>query len=126
MYISASQLFEEEATVLTLNQGAIIVGNIHGHILDLFRILGRFGLPPTTKYILLGDIVDRGEFSTETLILLLALKILWPSPVSITRGNLEFPEMWANSGFTRELESIYPTSPITSPLPARTCHSGRS
>jgi protein phosphatase len=113
MCIQASQLFEEEATVLTLNQDAIIVGDIHGHILDLFRILGRFGFPPNTKYIFLGDIVDRGEFSTETLILLLAMKILWPSSVSVIRGNHEFPEMWSTGGFSRELETIYPGSNVS-------------
>jgi protein phosphatase len=113
MCVTASQLFEEEATVLSVNQDAIVVGDIHGHILDLFRILNRFGLPPTTKYIFLGDIVDRGEFSTETLILLLALKILWPSAVTVIRGNHEFQEMWSSGGFSRELETVYPGSNVS-------------
>jgi protein phosphatase len=104
---SVSQIFEEESTVITLNQDIFIVGDIHGHILDLFRILGECGMPPAQKYLFLGDLVDRGEFSTETITLVLAMKVLWPSSVAIIRGNHEFQEMWQSGGFTREIESIY-------------------
>jgi protein phosphatase len=96
----------------------LVVGDIHGHILDLFRILGNFGWPPAEKYLFLGDLVDRGEFSTETILLVLAMKILWPSAVTVIRGNHEFADMWRSGGFNRELDSIYPHSPAAASFAA--------
>jgi protein phosphatase len=104
--------FEREPMLLTLHQDCIIVGDLHGHILDLLRIFEEFGVPPRKRYLFLGDFVDRGEFSTETIILLLCLKALWPSSVGIIRGNHEFRDMW-HGGFAQELKSLYPKRNVT-------------
>lgn len=106
----AARIFSEERTVLQINQDIVVVGDLHGHILDLFRILNVLGHPPMQKYLFLGDLVDRGEFSTETVILILTMKVLWPSSVYLIRGNHEFAEMWEHCGFQRELKLIYPNS----------------
>ena len=106
----AAKIFSEERTVLQINQDVTVVGDLHGHILDLFRILKVLGFPPTQKYLFLGDLVDRGEFSTETAILILTMKVLWPSSVFLIRGNHEFSEMWEHCGFLRELQLVYPGS----------------
>jgi protein phosphatase len=90
-----------------MTQDCVIVGDIHGHILDLFRIFSAFGLPPQTRYAFLGDFVDRGEFSTETAVFLLCMKVLWPSSIILIRGNHEFRDMW-KYGFEKELEELYP------------------
>ena len=103
----ATQIFTDEKTVLQVNQDVTVVGDLHGHLLDLFRILKEFGFPPTRKYLFLGDIVDRGEFSMETLILILVMKVLWPRSVFVIRGNHEFSEMWEHCGFLREIEYCY-------------------
>jgi protein phosphatase len=105
---AATRIFAKEPTVLTLVPDLVIVGDIHGQILDLFRILSHFGRPPATKYLFLGDLVDRGAFSTETAVLLLAMKALWPGAVSLIRGNHEFAQLWRSGGFEAELESLYP------------------
>jgi protein phosphatase len=105
---NVTRIFGREPTILRLKQELVIVGDIHGQILDLFRILAEFGPPPSTNYLFLGDLVDRGEFSTETAVLLLTMKALWPSSVFLIRGNHEFAEMWARGGFGAELEALYP------------------
>ena len=96
-----------EPSCLDLPHDLVIVGDLHGHILDLLRILRKFGLPPTSNYLFLGDIIDRGEFSTETITLILLLKVLFPKNVFIIRGNHEFSDVFQACGFTQELLSIY-------------------
>jgi protein phosphatase len=100
-------VFRNEPMVLSIHRPTTIIGDLHGHIIDLFRVLGRFGLPPRRTYLFLGDIVDRGEFSTETLILVFVLKVLFPTDVYVIRGNHEFSEMIDRCGFSDELHSIY-------------------
>lgn len=111
---SVSNIFKEETILLNISSPCIIVGDVHGQLLDLFRILKSFPLPPATKYIFLGDLVDRGEFSTETVTLTFILKVLYPQNIFIIRGNHEFGEISQRSDFFAELFSIYSNS---SPLP---------
>lgn len=102
-------IFEEEPIVLDLQSPVITIGDLHGHLLDLLRIIKEFPLniDSNEKYLFLGDLVDRGEFSTETITLVFILKILFPANVYIIRGNHEFAEMCDTSGFRAEVERIY-------------------
>jgi protein phosphatase len=93
--------------LLELNTRTAIIGDLHGHVIDLFRQLGKIGLPPACNYLFLGDLVDRGEFSTETTIVILLLKALFPENVHCIRGNHEFAEMSNQGGFGAELQNIY-------------------
>lgn len=88
-----------------------IIGDLHGHILDLFRTFGKIGMPPDRTYLFLGDIVDRGEFSTETITIILALKVLFPKNIYVIRGNHEFREMGRQFGFYSELNTLYKGNP---------------
>lgn len=104
---AVTKIFQNEPVVLKADFPLIIVGDIHGHLLDLCRILGNFGFPPSQRYLFLGDLVDRGEFSTESITLIYALKYLYPNDVLIIRGNHEFISI-AGGGFGDEAEQLYP------------------
>lgn len=103
----AGRLFGEEPMVLDVTGDVVIVGDLHGHLLDLFRILKSFGSPSKQTYLFLGDLVDRGEFSIETLTLILLMKCLWPERIFLIRGNHEFTQMWRSCGFINELVTLY-------------------
>lgn len=102
-----TKIFQSEPIILRLTDSFIVVGDIHGHIMDLIRILKRFGVPPKTRYLFLGDLVDRGEFSLETVIFIYILKVLFPNDVFIIRGNHEFEEICSTSSFIYEITSTY-------------------
>jgi serine/threonine-protein phosphatase 6 catalytic subunit len=84
-----SELLMEESNVQPVLSPVTIVGDLHGQFFDLINLLKVGGWPPGTSYIFLGDFVDRGHNSVETLSLLLCLKLKYPGHVTLLRGNHE-------------------------------------
>lgn len=99
--------FYHEPIIVHKESPCVIVGDIHGHIIDLLRIFKDIGTPPDNNYIFLGDYVDRGPFSLETITLLLLLKYFYPQKVTLIRGNHEFRELCTSNGFLNEIMSTY-------------------
>jgi serine/threonine-protein phosphatase PP1 catalytic subunit len=104
----AVKVLAHDPMVLTLAAPVNVVGDIHGQYYDLLTFLRRGGAPPQTAYLFLGDYVDRGRNSVETVALLLALKVRYPSRVWLLRGNHETPEISQMYGFFDECEARFP------------------
>jgi hypothetical protein len=75
---SSKQIMTREPNVLELKAPLVIVGDIHGQFYDLVNLLTVSGRPVDKTYLFLGDYVDRGLFSCEVMLLLLALKVAHP------------------------------------------------
>ncbi|KAG5566463.1 hypothetical protein RHGRI_002137 [Rhododendron griersonianum] len=105
---SAERLFSSEPSVLQLKAPIKIFGDLHGQFGDLMRLFDEYGSPSTAgdiayiDYLFLGDYVDRGQHSLETITLLLALKVEYPHNVHLIRGNHEAADINALFGFRIE------------------------
>ena len=105
---AAEAIFKKENTVLRVNAPVKIFGDLHGQFYDLMRLFAEYGSPSTAgdiayiDYLFLGDYVDRGAHSLETIALLLALKIEHPENVHLLRGNHEEADINALFGFRIE------------------------
>ncbi|KAJ6338431.1 hypothetical protein OIU76_007991 [Salix suchowensis] len=105
---AVEQIFMQEPTVLQLKAPIKVFGDLHGQFGDLMRLFDEYGFPSTAgdityiDYLFLGDYVDRGQHSLETITLLLALKIEYPENVHLIRGNHEAADINALFGFRIE------------------------
>lgn len=100
--IAAREIFLSQPTLLELSPPVKIVGDVHGQYLDLIRMFTKCGFPPASNYLFLGDYVDRGKQSLETILLLLCYKIKYPENFFLLRGNHECANVTRVYGFYDE------------------------
>ncbi|CDJ58913.1 Serine/threonine-protein phosphatase, related [Eimeria maxima] len=131
-----TDIFKEEEMVLNLRAPIKVYGDIHGQYLDLMRLFHLYKMPveeeeaeqyaagsraakgtlcgdiDCTDYLFLGDYVDRGSHSLETICLLFALKVKYPRQVHLIRGNHEDPGINSLYGFQDECRRRLQEDPI--------------
>lgn len=115
---------KNQSALVRINGPAVVVGDLHGSIIDLLRIFGIYGLPFNNdndgknmqknnktdensgfslKFVFLGDYIDRGDFSVEVVTLLLSAFCLYPNNIVLLRGNHEFCNVSSTNGFKDEI-----------------------
>lgn len=98
----AREVIMGEPMLVKVEAPTNICGDLHGQIHDLSTILNTGGLPPKSRYLFLGDYVDRGKFGIECMMTLLGLKILHPGHMYVLRGNHETDSICRVYGFYDE------------------------
>jgi len=104
------EVLKSQEMILRLRAPIKVYGDIHGQFLDLMRLFARYKAPSdgehgdidSMDYLFLGDFVDRGAFSLETVCLLFSLKVKYPNQIHLIRGNHEDPTINAIYGFRDE------------------------
>ncbi|KAG0170334.1 serine/threonine protein phosphatase Pzh1 [Apophysomyces sp. BC1015] len=99
---TAMEIFLSQPSLIELTPPVKIVGDTHGQYTDLIRLFEMGGFPPSSNYLFLGDYVDRGKQSLETMLLLLCYKIKFPENFFILRGNHECANVTKVYGFYDE------------------------
>ena len=101
------ELLCEESNVQPISVPGIVCGDIHGQFFDLMNLFEKGGDLPDKKYLFLGDYVDRGYNSVETLEYLLCLKLKYQGRITLLRGNHESRQICYSYGFYEEITRKY-------------------
>lgn len=101
------EVLVRESNVVHISAPVAVVGDIHGQVYDLLEIFRIGGDCPSTNYLFLGDYVDRGYHSVETITLLCLLKLRYPNRIWLLRGNHESRAVTQTYGFYMECHKKY-------------------
>ncbi|MCJ1224795.1 serine/threonine protein phosphatase Pzh1 [Toensbergia leucococca] len=91
-----------QPALIELSAPVKIVGDVHGQYTDLIRMFEMCGFPPNANFLFLGDYVDRGKQSLETILLLFCYKLKFPENFFLLRGNHECANVTRVYGFYDE------------------------
>merc|ERR1712232_494777 len=101
------EVFLPQCSLLELEAPLKICGDVHGQYHDLLRLFEYGGFPPESNYLFLGDYVDPGKQSLETITLLFSYKTKFPENFFLLRGNHECASITRIYGFYDECKRRY-------------------
>ena len=110
--LKVKEILIKEKNIVNVSSPQTIVGDIHGQFYDLIELFKIGGVVPDTNYIFLGDYVDRGSKSVETITLLCLLKVKYTGYIQLVRGNHETKQITQNYGFYMECITKYNDSQV--------------
>lgn len=84
-----------------------VCGDVHGQFYDLLELFQKGGNFQASRYIMIGDFVDRGYHSVETITLLFLYKLKFPDRLVLLRGNHESRNITHLYGFYDEINKKY-------------------
>ena len=108
----AREVLINESNVQPVAGPVTVCGDVHGQWHDLIELYRIGGSAPDTNYLFMGDYVDRGYYSVETVTLLVALKVRYPDRIFILRGNHESRQITQVYGFYDECLRKYGTANV--------------
>lgn len=106
------ELLLEESNIQPVRAPVLVAGDVHGQffdVLEMFRVGGEIS---DRQYIMIGDFVDRGYNSVETITLLFLLKVKYPDRLTLLRGNHECRNTSFVYGFLDEVNRKYGNSNV--------------
>ncbi|EPY27237.1 protein phosphatase [Angomonas deanei] len=101
------EIFMSQPMLLEIRPPVRVCGDTHGQYYDLLRIYEKCGFPPYANYLFLGDYVDRGKHSVETIILQFCYKVVYPENFFLLRGNHECASINKMYGFFDDVKRRY-------------------
>ena len=97
IFFQAKEILTKESNVQEVKCPVTVCGDVHGQFHDLMELFRIGGKSPDTNYLFMGDYVDRGYYSVETVTLLVTLKVRTPA------GQIK---ICTHSGIKRSLDSL--------------------